>query len=150
MDRNIPTYYPGDVIMLRIRFHHQADVVDVWANFERQEAVTTLRQFHFTAALRDRNDLRLLDRAGAQLTSEAVLKALVSKGEPLPGVYELSELHGLPFGEDRDASGILNFEVPKDVRLRIAATPAYQAPKVTHWELSWESQPRDPNPKASG
>jgi ribosomal protein S18 acetylase RimI-like enzyme len=118
VDRNIPTYYPGDVIMLRIRFQHQADLVDVWANFVRQEAVTSLRQFHFKAALRDRKELRLLDRAGPQLTSEAVLKALVSKGDPLPGVYELSELHGLPFGEDREASGILDFEVPMDVRLR--------------------------------
>ena len=42
MDSNIPTYYPGDVTMLRIRFHHGADIVDVWPNFERQEQVTSL------------------------------------------------------------------------------------------------------------
>ena len=105
MDSNIPTYYPGDVIMLRIRFHHEADIVDVWANFVREEQVTSLRKFQFTAALRDRNELRLLDRVGAKLTSEAVLKALVSKKEPLPGVYELSELHGLPFGEEAGIEG---------------------------------------------
>jgi hypothetical protein len=149
MDRNIPTYYPGDVIMLRLRFHHEADLVDVWANFEKLEEVTSLAHFQFTATLRDRNELRLLDRLGTQLTSEAVLKAPVSKERPLPGVYELSEVHGLPFGEARDVSSILVFEVPMDLRLRVAATPTDQAPRVTHWELSWESQPRDPDPRAS-
>ncbi|MDP9381867.1 MAG: hypothetical protein M3Q29_17310 [Chloroflexota bacterium] len=149
MDRNIPTYYPGDVIVLRLRFHHEADLVDVWANFERQEEVTSLAHFQFTATLRSRNELRLLDRLGTQLTSEAALRASVSKGRPWPGVYELSEVHGLPFGEDRGASSILEFEVPKDLRFRVAATPPDQAPKVTHWELSWESQPRDADPKAS-
>lgn len=148
MARYITTYYPGDVIMLRLRFQHEVDLVDVWASFVRAEEVTSITDAGFTAKLRDRSELRLVDRLGAQLTSEVVLRATVFKDWPLPGEYELSEVHGLPFGAERDVSSILDFQVPQDVRFRIAAPPADHAPKITHWELSWESQPRDPNPRA--
>ncbi len=144
MYKNIPTYFPGDTIKLRLKFQHEANLVDVWANFEKQEEVTTLMHFRFTARLRDRNNLRLLDRAGAHMISEAVLEASVSKESPLPGDYELSEVRGLPSGEERLESSVLDFEVPKDVCFRIAAPSTDGPPKVTHWELGWEAQPREP------
>lgn len=144
MYRNIPTYFPGDTFKLRLRFHHEMNLDDVWANFEKEEEVTTLAHFRFTARVSERDDLRLLDRAGAQMISEVVLKAAVSKGNPLPGVYELSEIHGLPSGEDRHVNSVLDFEIPKGLRFRIAAPPIDEPLKVTHWELGWEAQSREP------
>lgn len=144
MYRDIPTYFPGDTIKLRLKFHHEVHLVDVWANFEKQEEVSTLAHFRFTARLRSPGDLRQLDRVGAQMISEAVLEAAVGKGDPLPGVYELFEVHGLPFGEDRAERSVLDFDVPEDVRFRIAAPHVDGPPRVTHWELGWETQPQDP------
>lgn len=140
MDRYIPTYYPGDTIKLRLRFHHEVNLADVWANFEKEEEVTTLKHFQFTVKLLARHNLRLLDRPGEQMTSEAVLEAAVAKERPLPGIYELSEVHGLPSDEERQGSNILDFEIPQGVRLRVAAPPADESPKVTQWELGWETR----------
>ena len=144
MYSNIPTYFPGDTIKLKLRFHHEANLADVWANFEKEEEVPALRHFRFTARLRHRGDLRQLDRTGAQKVSEAVLRASVSKGNPLPGIYELSEVHGLPSGEERAASTVLDFEVPNKVRFRVADAPTNESPKVTNWELGWDAQPGEP------
>ena len=143
MDKDIPTYFPGDKIKLRLKFHHEVHLLDMWANFEKQEEVTTLASFRFTAKLRSPEDLRQLDRTGARMISEAVLEAVVGKGDPLPGFYELSEVRGLPSGEDRAERNVLTFEVPDDVRFRISAPHIDGPPRVTHWELSWETQPQD-------
>jgi hypothetical protein len=144
VDTRIPTYFPGDVMKLRLRFHHAANLVDVWANFEKEVEVATLAYFRFTATLRNHGDLRLLDRAGAQMLSEVVLQASISKETPLPGVYRLSEIRGLPSGEDRSESSVVVFEVPENVRFRIAAVTTITPPKVTHWELGWEPQSEEP------
>jgi hypothetical protein len=144
VDKRIPTYFPGDVMKLRLRFHHDANLVDVWANFEKEEEVATLAHFRFTATLQNHGDLRLLDRAGAQMLSEVVLQASISKETPLPGIYRLSEVRGLPSGEDRSESSSVVFEVPEDVRFRIAAVATSTPPNVTHWELGWERQGEGP------
>jgi hypothetical protein len=141
--RDIPTYFPGDTIKLRLKFQHEVHLTDMWANFEKQEEVSTLAHFRFTARLRSPSNLRQLDRVGAQMISESVLEALVGEGNPLPGVYELSEVHGLPSGEDRAEGNVLDFDVPEDVRFRISAPHIDGPPRVTHWELGWERQPQD-------
>jgi hypothetical protein len=145
MYSDIPTYYPGDLIKLRLRLQHEVNLVAVWANFEKQEEVTALTRFQFTAKLRHQDDLRQVDRAGAQMISEAVLQASVSKGSPLPGEYVLSAVRGLPVGEAPPEKGAIAFEAPRGVRFRIAAAPIDERPRVTHWELGWETQPQEPN-----
>ncbi len=142
MDRTVPSYFPGDTIKLKIKFHHQVYLADVWANFEKQEEVTALAHFQFTARLRSPDNLRLLDQAGTQMISEAVLEAAVVKDTPLPGTYELFEVRGLPLGEERAERSVLTFEVPKDIRFNVVAPPIDQPPRVLNWELGWESQPQ--------
>jgi hypothetical protein len=141
MHRDIPTYFPGDTFIFRLRFHHDVYLADIWANFEKEEEVSTLAHYRFTARLRSPGDLRHLDRVGAHMNSEAVLEAAVAKDDPLPGVYVLSEVHGLPSGEERTARSVLDFDVPQDVRFRIAAPHVSGPPRVTHWDLGWETQP---------
>jgi hypothetical protein len=148
--KDIPTYFPGDTIKLRLKFQHEVQLIDMWANFEKQEEVSTLAHFRFTAKLRSPSNLRQLDRVGAQMISETILEAVVRKNDPLPGIYELSEVRGLPSGEHRAERDVLSFEVPKDVRFRISAPHADGPPKVTHWELGWETQPQDSDAQAKG
>lgn len=67
------------------------------------------------------------------------LEAEVSKERPLPGVYLLEQVLALPFGEDRNDKSFLAFEIPNDVRLRVAAPPRNAVPKITHWTLEAET-----------
>jgi hypothetical protein len=49
VDTRIPTYFPSDVMKLRLRFHHDANLVDVWANLEKEEEVATLAHYPLQA-----------------------------------------------------------------------------------------------------
>lgn len=139
MYRSMPIYLPGDTIRLKLKVEHEANLVGLWAEFEKKEDVPVLKHHMFAVRLRDRNDLRQLDRNGAHMISEAILKAPVSKDDPLPGIYELYEVHGLPVGEERNAGNVLNFEVPYDIRFRVVAPTGDWTPKVTQWDLGWEA-----------
>jgi hypothetical protein len=144
MYRNeIPTYFPGDIIRLRFRFHHVVDVDDVWANFEKREEVTTLKSFRFTVKLQNPADLKQLDRSDTQLVSETTLRVSVTKSSPVPGIYDLSEIHALPAGEGRAVDNVLDLEIPKNVCFRIADTSHEPQPEITYWELGWERQDRN-------
>jgi hypothetical protein len=141
--KNIPTYYVGDTMQIRLKFEHEVNLTDVWANFEREEGVPAVRRSYFTARLRHPGNLRQIDRTGDLIISEVLLEAAVLESHPLPGVYELSGVHGAPSGEGPRESSVLEFDVPKNVRFRVASSPTDSRPKVTHWELGWEAQPCD-------
>lgn len=151
MDRNIPIdnipiYFPGDTIRLRLRLEHEGRLANVWAAFEREteEEVRSLRDVVWTLSMLNPDSLRLLDRTGTQLVSEVLLEGSVLDGKPLPGTYSLIAVNGTPFGEsDRSEKTVVAFDRPTDVRFKVAVPPVGERPRVTNWLLDWE-------PRSSG
>jgi hypothetical protein len=136
-----PTYFVGDTIQLKLKFEHEAHLIDVWANFEKEEALPVVKRFHFTASLRLSSNLRQLNRVGGQILSEALLEATVSRSHPLPGTYKLLDIQGLLPGDGPRENNLLSFIAPPNVRFQVLALPKDSHPKVSHWELGWKAEP---------
>jgi hypothetical protein len=126
MPDDIPTYWRGDTITLRLEIQHEINLADVHAIFRRQgdtyELWLRLREYGQS----------LMEWRGDSRISEALLEVEV-RSDTLPGDYDLIAVRGKAVGA-QSASG-LEFDLPQGVRFRIASPERFPEPLVKFHEF---------------
>ena len=130
MPDDIPAYWRGDRITLRLEVEHEVNLARVHAIFRRKGDT-------YEVWLRlVEGGLILTEWRGASRISEAFLEGEV-RLDTLPGDYELVAVRGTAVGA-QSAPG-LEFDLPQGVRFRIAAPERYRVPLVKFHEFQQPS-----------
>lgn len=129
MTDDIPTYWCGDTIGLRLEIQHEINFSDVRAVFRRRGDT-----FELSLELRGPNHLRLMQWRREERISEALLEAEVNDELP-PGDYELVAVRGRGVAARASGPTEMEFDFPTGVCFRIAAPSRVQAPTVTFHEF---------------
>ena len=126
MPDDIPTYWRGDRITLRLEIEHEVNLAGVHAIFRRQGDT-------YEVWLRlVEGGLILAEWRGDRRISEAFLEFKV-RSDTLPGDYELIAVRSEAVGAQSTPG--LEFDIPQGVRFRIAAPERYRVPLVKFHEF---------------
>jgi len=117
----LPTYLWGDVIRLTTEVEHAGNLGDAWAVFTR---VDEQGRTHGPTFMVDAVSVQEIRRYEDRTVSTVVLEGRVLREHHIPGVYELTAVHGLPMGVRKEqARGAWELGTRSGVRLRIEGLP---------------------------
>lgn len=127
-------FLPGDTISFVVELEHDVNLADAWADFWRRQ-----EEGEVSGRVPIRLNVNVIEevrRSGTDILSRLGFRAVVTKIDHLPGVYELETVRFLTTGQKRSdrLPGLEVADVP-GVSFRIAREPDEPDLGVAYWVL---------------